>query len=163
MSFVPTKILVPVDIDPMGDRPLAERLVDDACSMAKATGAAITLLHVAMPIVSPWQPPADLISSAYRAMLDVAEARNSHCGRALTELEARATAAGVTARSLITSRSGSVPQVIVDIALEERCDLVMLTTHARRGLKRMLLGSVAERTAHLSSVPVLLLPPPSAE
>lgn len=35
----------------------------------------------------------------------------------------------------------------------------MMTTHGRRGIKRVLLGSIAERTAHLACIPVLLLPP----
>lgn len=159
MSFPPKNILVPLDVSPTADRPLAERLVDDACAMASALGAELTLLHVALPIVTPMVPPADLISGTYRAMLDVAEARNSASARGLKELEQRASAAGVTTRSLITSRSGSVPHVIVEVASEEKADLVMLTTHGRRGITHVLLGSVAERTAHLSRVPVLLLPP----
>ena len=159
MSFAVKHILVPVDVDPIGDRPIAERLVEDACSFAKAAGARLTLLHVAIPVVSPLLAPADLVGEAYRAMLDVAEARTAASGRQLNELAQRAGDLGVTARPMITSRTGSIPEVIVQVAKEEGADLIMLTTHGRRGLKRILLGSVAERTAHLSSVPVLLLPP----
>lgn len=158
-NFAPKHILVPVDVDPLADRPLANRLVDDACALAKPMGAELTLLFVASPIATPMQPPADLVSQAYRSMLDVMEARNSACARVLRELEARANDAGVPAKTMMTTRPGSAPQVIVEIANEERVDLVMMTTHARRGIKRLLLGSVAERTAHLASVPVLLLPP----
>ena len=159
MSFSPKHILVPVDVDPISDQPLALRLVDDACAFAKTIGARLTLLHVAVPVVSPMQPPAELLGQSYRAMLDVAEARNSACGRVLNELVQRAEALGVVARSLMTSRTGSVPEVIVHVAKDEGADLIMLTTHGRRGLNRLLLGSVAERTAHLSHVAVLLLPP----
>ena len=157
--MTPKHILVPLDVDPMADRALADRLVDEACTLAKLAGAQVTLLHVSMPIVSPMASPADLISEAYRAMLDVAEARNAASGRVLNELAARAAAKGVVARPLINARNGSVPEIIVEVAKEEGADLIMMTTHARRGLKRMLLGSVAERTAHLSAVPILLLPP----
>lgn len=159
MTFAPKNILVPVDVDPSADLALAERLVDDASSLAKANGGSLTLLHVALPVLSPMTPPADLVSGAYRAMLDVAEARNTASARGLKALEERARSAGVTARSLITSRASSTPQAIAEVADEEKSDLIMMTTHARRGVRRMLLGSVAERTAHLAHVPVLLLPP----
>lgn len=159
MSFAPKHILVPVDVDPVADRALADRLVDDACAIAKKYGARITLLHVAVPVVSPMAAPFDLMGQAYRSMLDVAEARNAACGRVLKELEKRALALDVPVKSLITSRAGSVPEVIVETAKTEDAELIVLTTHARTGLSRLLLGSVAERTAHLSPVPVLLLPP----
>jgi nucleotide-binding universal stress UspA family protein len=159
MTFAPKRLLVPVDVDPIADRALADRLVDAAADLAKALGADMTLLHVALPVYTPIEPPADLVNQTYRAMLDVAEARNTMSSRVLKELEARAKALGATARVLVTTRSGSVPHVINDIAKEERCDLIVMTTHARRGVQRVLLGSVAERTAHLAHVPVLLLPP----
>lgn len=158
MTFSPKKVLVPVDVDPMADRMLAERLVDDACAFAKVHGASLVLLHVAVPLMTPMAAPLDVVSSSYRAMLDVAEARNATCGRTLGALEERARGAGVQATSLMTTRPGSVPAVIAEIAGEE-ADMVMMTTHARRGLRRAVLGSVAERTAHLCRVPVLLLPP----
>lgn len=159
-GFHPRNILVPVEVDPVADRALAERLVDDACALAKLFDARMTLLHVAPPIVSPMTPPSDIVSDAYRAMLDVAEARNTASARTLKELEARAIAAGVTAKSCMTSRPGSVPRAIIEVAGEEGSDLIVMTTHARRGIERLLLGSVAERTAHLARVPVMLLPPP---
>lgn len=161
MTFSPKNVLVPVDVDPSADRALAERLVDDACAFAKAHGASLLLLHVAVPLLSPMAPPIDVVSTSYRAMLDVAEARNATCGRTLFALEERARSAGVQATSLLTSRPGSVPAIIAEVADEEGADIVMMTTHARRGLRRAVLGSVAERTAHLCKVPVLLLPPPS--
>lgn len=159
MSLLAKNILVPVDVDPAADGALAEKLVDDACAFAAKSGGSLTLLHVAAPVLSPMTPPADLVSGAYRAMLDVAEARNTAAGRSLKALEERARRAGVAVRSLITSRATSTPHAIVEVAAEEKSDLIILSTHARRGLRRMLLGSVAERTAHLAHVPVLLIPP----
>jgi nucleotide-binding universal stress UspA family protein len=160
--FAPKHILVPVDVDPQADRPLADRLVDDACAFAKLAGARLTLLHVPVPVLSPMSPPVDLMSEAYRSMLDVLEARNAYAGRALKQLEARARAAGVTTATLMKNHAGNVAQTIVDVARDERVDLIMITTHGRRGLKRVLLGSVAERTSHLAGVPILLLPPRAA-
>jgi nucleotide-binding universal stress UspA family protein len=159
MVFSPKHILVPVDADPTGDRALAERLVDDAVAFARLVDGRLTLLHVALPLVSPMSPPADLISEAYRAMLDVVEARNAASGRLLKELAERAERVGVGAHTMVSTRPGSIAETIADIAKEEHADLIMMTTHGRRGVRRVLLGSVAERTAHLAHVPVLLLPP----
>lgn len=162
MAFAPRRILVPVDVDPAADRPLAERLVDDACAFARLVRGELILLHVALPLVSPMSPPLDLMSDAYRAMMDVAEAKNAACARALQALVERAAKNGVTATMLTSQRGGSVAETIADIAKREGADLIMMTTHGRRGVKRVLLGSVAERTAHLSHAPVLLLPPAEA-
>ncbi|WP_321939685.1 universal stress protein [Paraburkholderia sp. J8-2] len=52
-----------------------------------------------------------------------------------------------------------VPHTIERDAQHWKAQLVVLGTHGRRGLTRWLLGSVAERTLRLTSVPLLLVPP----
>ncbi|ETN78267.1 universal stress family protein [Necator americanus] len=52
-----------------------------------------------------------------------------------------------------------VPHAIDREARHWKAQLVVLGTHGRRGLTRWLLGSVAERTLRLTSVPLLLVPP----
>jgi universal stress protein A len=46
-------------------------------------------------------------------------------------------------------------EVIVKIAEEERADMIVIGTHGRSGLNRVLLGSVAERVIRLAPCPVL--------
>jgi nucleotide-binding universal stress UspA family protein len=53
---------------------------------------------------------------------------------------------------------GRVADVIVELAKETACDLIVLGTHGRRGLRRLMLGSDAEAVARTSPVPVLLVP-----
>lgn len=50
---------------------------------------------------------------------------------------------------------GSPSSEIVDYAETENCDLIVMGTHGRGGIDRLLLGSVAERVVRTSSVPVL--------
>ena len=50
-------------------------------------------------------------------------------------------------------------QIIAGIE-ELKADLVVMGTHARRGVERMLLGSVTEKIVRASPVPVLTVPPP---
>ena len=63
--------------------------------------------------------------------------------------------AEVVLRELVTGR---VSDVIIEVAKEASCDLIVLGTHGRRGLRRMMLGSDAEAVARTSTVPVLLVP-----
>jgi nucleotide-binding universal stress UspA family protein len=58
-------------------------------------------------------------------------------------------------RGEILYRSGSAPDEIA--AAAKGRDLVLISTHGRRGLSHALLGSVAERVVRLSPVPVLVL------
>ena len=53
---------------------------------------------------------------------------------------------------------GRVADVIIEVAKEASCDLIVLGTHGRRGLRRLMLGSDAEAVARMSTVPVLLVP-----
>jgi nucleotide-binding universal stress UspA family protein len=50
---------------------------------------------------------------------------------------------------------GSPSREIVDFAVEQNCDLIVMGTHGRGGIDRLLLGSVAERVVRGSPVPVL--------
>lgn len=46
---------------------------------------------------------------------------------------------------------------ITDLAQQESADLIVMPSHGRRGIERLLLGSVAERVLRLSHCPVLVL------
>ena len=49
---------------------------------------------------------------------------------------------------------------IVEKAVEEGVDLIVICTHGRTGLLHMLIGSVTEKVVRLASCPVLSVPPP---
>ena len=155
--FPPKQMLVPVDVDPMADRALANRLVEDASALARALDARITVVHIASPSIEPLVATAE--PAGYRAMCDVLAARNAHCGRILKEIEAQVRESGIPVAVQLVTANGSAPDLILEAARDCDADMIVMTTHGRRGLARLFLGSVAERTAHLSHVPVLLLPP----
>lgn len=54
-------------------------------------------------------------------------------------------------------RSGEPPAEILRAAFEWRCDLIAMATRARGGIKRLVLGSVAEEVLRESRLPVLLV------
>jgi nucleotide-binding universal stress UspA family protein len=59
-------------------------------------------------------------------------------------------------------RQGSAWREIDDVAREMRADLIVLGTHGRRGVARVILGSVAEKVVRTSPVPVLTVHPETA-
>ena len=55
------------------------------------------------------------------------------------------------------SRTDAVDDAIVNTAEDAGCDLIVMASHGRRGLKRLLLGSETQQVLTHSSVPVLVL------
>lgn len=159
MTFAPRHLLVPVDVGVDADRALVDELVDAAISIAQRYGAQLTLAHAAPPLAAYVPVGPDFTSAAYTAMATALAARDLEAQAALGALVARGQAAGVTTQSALLGQSGSVPELIAAAATSLAADLIVVTTHGRRGVKRLLLGSVAERVAHLSPVPVLLWKP----
>ena len=77
------------------------------------------------------------------------------------ELEKWASAAraeGMTVRTIV--RTGSAHDEIVNLATDERAELIIMGTHGRTGLDRLLLGSVADRVIRFSPCPVLTVRKP---
>lgn len=74
---------------------------------------------------------------------------------AVAEVAALADDAGLSCEQVI--REGTPSREIVRYAEEAGCDLIVMGTHGRGGLDRLLLGSVAERVVRTATVPVLTI------
>ncbi|AXG07516.1 universal stress protein [Haloplanus rubicundus] len=72
---------------------------------------------------------------------------------AVASVEEAAESAGVNVRTSVVE--GDVHRRIIDYAGDEGIDLIVMGTHGRRGLDRLILGSVTERVVRSSPVPVL--------
>ncbi len=70
-----------------------------------------------------------------------------------------AKAAGLAARGEM--RTGVAHREIVDLATDERADLIVIGTHGRGGVDRALLGSVADRVLRVAPCPVLAVRAPA--
>ncbi|MDD4875763.1 MAG: universal stress protein [Dehalococcoidales bacterium] len=75
----------------------------------------------------------------------------------LTQVADKLKAEGVFVQPVVLQ--GNVAEKILDYAIENQVDLIMMSTHGRSGLSRWALGSVADRVVRHSPVPVLIVSP----
>jgi len=132
-------ILVPTD----GSAGMG-RVIDHAESLAREHGATVHGLYVVDTASWTGLP----MESSFEG---VGEALREQGESALRQLERRVGEAPVRTET----REGSPARLIVEFAAEEECDLVVMGTHGRSGVDRLLLGSVAERVVRSAPVPVL--------
>jgi nucleotide-binding universal stress UspA family protein len=141
------KILVAVDGSEAGEQGLRE-----AVRLAKAYRAQLFIVHVV----------SELFTDIYSERVGLDRERMTRLregGHALLE-RARALAAkqGVKAKTVLRENvAGPAADPVVREAKKLGADVIVLGTHGRRGLRRMVLGSDAEQVVRTSSVPVLLV------
>jgi nucleotide-binding universal stress UspA family protein len=87
------------------------------------------------------------------AVREVYEGARRWAESALEQWVTNARAEGLSARSAL--RRGMAYREVVALATDERADLVIIGTHGRGGVDRLLLGSVADRVIRLAPCPVL--------
>jgi len=140
------RILVPYD----GSAPSRAGL-REAMDLAFDSGATLVVLHVVSEL------PLLMAGEAHVNYGQIAEIL-MQTGQALAQ-EAAVVARkdGIPCEMQVID-AGAVPvcDVIVDQIGAQRCDLVVMGTHGRRGLKRLTLGSDAEMVVRRAAVPVLL-------
>jgi len=127
------------------------RAVEMAVGFARAFGATIELVHVAVEAAYVMPPPVDVavLPIDMGKLLDEA-------AKSLEREEARVREAGVSVTS--TTLVGRPDAEIVDHATKTGADVIVMGTHGRTGLGRVLLGSVAERVVKHARCPVLIVP-----
>jgi nucleotide-binding universal stress UspA family protein len=125
--------------------------LEQAAELAGGVGAELTLVHVHTP---PSHAAVDVLTGAPEGA--------SVAARELEKLLTgwRADAERVSGRAArIALLSGDPAEQIVRFARESGSDLVVVGTHGRRGLRRLVLGSVAERVLRAAPCPVLAARP----
>jgi nucleotide-binding universal stress UspA family protein len=140
-------ILCPVDFSaatPFGLAP--------AAALAERCGAGVVLLHV-MDLPS---PQFSVEVEGFDLQEFLAERREEARAR-LEDLARRSFAGAASTRCVV--ESGAPAAAIVELATAEAAGLVVLPTHSRRGLDRLILGSVAEKVVRLAACPVLTTHP----
>jgi nucleotide-binding universal stress UspA family protein len=136
------RILIGVDFSPT-----SERALEYAIDLAKRFGAAVELLHV-------YQIPAFAFpESIVPAPPETVERMVDEIKRHLDAWAGKARAVGLEASSDLLPGSPAVE--LCARAAEGKCDLIVVGTHGRTGIRHALLGSVAEKVVRRATVPVL--------
>ncbi|WP_049985704.1 universal stress protein [Halobellus rufus] len=139
---MPSHVLVPVDGSPQSVQAL--RFV-----ASEWDDVGVTLLHVINPVKRGYR--ASVLPSGsedwYQEAKDEAE----------EILEEARTELGREDRVTTRTEVGRPATTIVEVAQEEEIDHVVVGSHGRRGVSRLILGSVAEHVARRSPVPVTIV------
>ena len=138
------RVVVPLD-----GSPLAERALCTALALLRERPAATLILVRAAQAATP-RPWTDLIE----AQIEVVDEAKRYLGTIAGRLRAEEPRRPVT-----TSVWYGLPaRAIAEAADACSAQLIVMSTHGRSGLRRMVLGSVAESVLRATATPVLLVP-----
>lgn len=139
------KVLVPLD-----GSPLAEAVLPCAVSLAQRLQASVELLQVTegYSLRAP-ELPVELALEMQQRGQQRAQEYLQQCSSRFAPL-----------RVACHTPQGSPRSEIGRVALEQGCQLIVMATHGREGIRRWLLGSVAEAVLRHAPCPVLLVRPP---
>lgn len=146
-------ILLPTDFSECGNYALAY-----AASLARTFKASIICVNVIEPIV-----PTVGYSGMTEPMplADITEQLEDSAERELPKLAEGADCAGLDVEELVVH--GEAASEIVRVARERKVDLIVISSHGRTGLGRILFGSTAESVVRHAPCPVLVVKPPTPD
>jgi len=144
-------ILIPTD-----GSDFAQKGVEHGLALAKALGSAVTIVVATDPM-----PMAGLALGAGWvatpiAMSEYEEMQKKFAGETLAAAQAAADKAGVKADRLHVPDARAA-DAILETAEARGCDLIVMASHGRRGVERMLLGSQTAEVVSHSKLPVLVV------
>jgi nucleotide-binding universal stress UspA family protein len=140
------QIICPVDFSEASVRAFAH-----AAAIARWYDAQLTVLHVVptfetILVRGDFGDPVQVVTPMPREQV-------------LEEMSRTLNLAAVSARATPVGETGDPQTTIIDQAISKNADLIVMGTHGRRGLKRLLLGSVTEAILREAPCPVLTVPP----
>jgi nucleotide-binding universal stress UspA family protein len=146
-------ILLPTDFSECADYALPY-----AAELARLLGARIICLHVVEPI-TPAVGHTGLVEPL--PLVDVSEQLETSAARELPTISSREEFTGLAVEESIAH--GEPAATIVRVAKERGVDLIVISSHGRTGLGRILFGSTAEAVVRHAPCPVLVVKPPPRE
>jgi nucleotide-binding universal stress UspA family protein len=136
-------ILIPTD-----GSDLAEHGVAHGLALAKSLGAKVSVIFVLEPF-------SELTGRFLEAVARYAELRKEQATSVLDRAANAAKEAGISCET-IQVESGQPHQAIIAAAEDKGCDLIVMSSHGRSGLSKLLIGSVTNRVLAHAKIPVLI-------
>lgn len=143
-------ILLPTDFSEC-----ARHAVPVAAEFARLLGARVVCLHVVEPVVPTvgWTPT----SAGPLPVADVGEQLEEAAERELPRFAGRVEFEGLEVEDVVAH--GGAASEIVRVAKERGCGMIVISSHGRTGLGRILFGSTAESVVRHAHCPVLVVKP----
>lgn len=133
---------------------LSDKAVEHALSLAKLTGASLVALKVV-----PHYPRSYLEGGASLDAIDMQRVEAQWADQAneeLARIQGEGKTLGVAVKTL-TVKSDLVAESIIATADKQEVDVIVMASHGRKGIQRLLLGSETQHVLTHSQVPVLVL------
>ena len=135
---------------------VARKGVKHGIALAKALNAKVTVITVTEPLPvgqrrghAVWIPPQEMLDSFEAA-------RKEGAGKVLDEARVMAEQIGISVE-LLDVPNAPPATAIIKTAKSRGCDLIVMGSHGRRGLRKLLLGSQTSEVLGDGSVPVLVV------
>lgn len=139
------KILFPTDFSPS-----SEAALEMATALARDSGATLLIVHV---------EELPLATGGAEFLYSIPEPATQQLREMLNEVVPKDPR--VPCEHMLLS--GDAADAVVETAQNEKCDMIVMGTHGRRGLTRLLMGSVAEAIVRQATCPVLTVKQPVRE
>jgi nucleotide-binding universal stress UspA family protein len=143
------KILITTD-----GSPLSKKAVTNGLALAESLGSEVVIVRVVGRYMSSYFEggyvlPSEDIERVEKQWSDEAQA-------SLDVMKKLAIRVGITAKTLVV-RANNVADAIISTATKNKCHLIVMSSHGRRGIKGILLGSETQHVLTHSKIPVLVL------
>lgn len=139
-------ILVPVD-----GSETAQKAVEKAAGLAKAFGSAVSVIYVIDPY-----PFTGLGSDFAYGQAEYLSAATAEAEQAIEAARQTLTQAGITPTTKVVEEHATW-RGILDAAKTFGADLIVMGSHGRHGLEKVVLGSVAQRVLSQAHLPVFVV------
>ena len=133
---------------------LSKKAMRSGIHLAAVTGAELVAFNVVRPYEGSFVE--DGLTVSRQEIARIQKARKEK-GQAVVDQVCDASKAEGVKSKAVLARTTEVAEAIIDAARKHKCDLIVMASHGRRGIKRLLLGSETQHVLTHSSVPVLVL------
>ncbi len=135
--------------------PLSRKAIEEGVALARSVGASVVGFHARAPVMPPYYAePAMVLPQRTEKMME--KHGIDAAKKYLAKMEAVAKKADVAFKG-VQIVDPSPADSIVRVAKKERCELIVMALHGRRGLSRLLLGGETNHVLTRSRMPVLVV------
>ena len=133
---------------------LSDMAVESGLSLAGLTGASVIALKVV-----PRYPRSYFDGTLPVEAADIKRIEKQWADAAqelVDKVKVQGTDEGVTVKTVV-AKSDLIAEAVIAAAKKHKCDLIVMASHGRKGIKRLLLGSETQHVLTHSHIPVLVL------